>query len=84
MDSAIPSKAHPLAEQLVAVGGQLHLMLSHLEACDAPDPVEALTGLLDAILTPLARRRPDDVALAADVLAGVAAAIEDELLVLAQ
>jgi hypothetical protein len=79
MDTAIPSKARPLVEQLVPVGAQLHLVLTHLEACGAPDAPGALAGLLDAILTPLARRRPDDVALAADVLAAVSAAIEEEL-----
>jgi hypothetical protein len=84
MDTAIPSKARPLVEQLVPVGARLHVVLAHLEACGAPDAPGALAGLLDAILTPLARRRPDDLALAARVLEEVAAAIEEELFTAAQ
>ena len=38
-----------------------------------------LAGLLDGVLTPLGRERPDDLAAAADVLAAVSKAIESEL-----
>jgi hypothetical protein len=87
MDHAIPSKAWPFVEQLVPLAGQLHLLLAHMEqfeadghpAPDAPPIPEVLAGLLDGVLTPLGRERPADLAAAADVLAAVAKAIEDEL-----
>ena len=82
MNPAIPSKAHPLAEQLAAVGAQLHVVLAHLEACGAPDPPAALAELLDAILVPLARRRPADAVLAADLLADVGGVLGNELVTL--
>jgi hypothetical protein len=87
MDHAIPSKAWPFVEQLVPLAGQLHLLLTHMEqfeadgrsAPDAPPVPDVLAGLLDSVLTPLGRRRADDLAVAADVLAAVARVVEEEL-----
>jgi hypothetical protein len=83
MDQPIPSKAHPFVEQLVPLAGQLHRVLSHMEQFEAeghaPPVPDVLASLLDSILTPLARRRPDDLAAAADVLRAVSKVIEEEL-----
>lgn len=87
MDQAIPSKAWPFVEQLVPLAGQLHLLLAHMEqfqadghsAPDGPPVPDVLASLLDSVLTPLGRRRPDDLAAAADVLRAVAKVVEDEL-----
>ena len=83
----IPPKAGPLVEQLVAVGGQLQSILVHMEAAaaangsdlDARAVPDVLTELLGAILAPLARRRPEDCAIAGSVIEEVAATIESEL-----
>jgi hypothetical protein len=87
MDQAIPSKAWPFVEQLVPLAGQLHLLLNHMEqfeadghsAPGAPPVPDVLASLLDSVLTPLGRQRPDDLAQAADVLAAVAKVVEEEL-----
>ena len=87
MDQAIPSKAWPFVEQLVPLAGQLHQLLAHMEqfeadghsAPDAPPVPDVLASLLDSILTPLGRRRPDDLANAADVLQAVAKVVDEEL-----
>jgi hypothetical protein len=84
---AIPPKAAPFVDQLVGVGGQLQSILVHMEAAAAANGdrltsqsvVEVLTELLGSILAPMARRRPDDAAIAASVLEEVAATIEAEL-----
>jgi hypothetical protein len=63
------------------------MVLAHMEqhlangdsAPDAPPIPDVLASLLSDILTPLARRRRDDVATAADILALVGATIEREL-----
>ena len=86
-DPAMPAKARPFVEQLVPLAGQLHLLLAHMEqfqadghsAPDAPPIPDVLASLLDGILAPLARERPDDLAVAAGVLAEVAKAVESEL-----
>ena len=83
----MPSKARPFVEQLVPLAGQLHLLLGHMEqfqadghsAPDAPPVPDVLATLLDGVLTPLARRRAEDLAAAADVLAAVSKAVEEEL-----
>ena len=83
----MPAKARPFVEQLVPLAGQLHAILTHMErfrdsegaADDAPPIPEVLASLLDGALTPLARRRPDELAAAALVLAEVARTIEEEL-----
>jgi hypothetical protein len=83
MDHPIPSKASPFVEQLVPLAGQLHRLLTHMEQFEAeghaPPVPDVLASLLDSVLTPLARRRPDDLATAADVLKAVAKIIEEEL-----
>ena len=87
MDHAIPSKAWPFVEQLVPLAGQLHQLLTHMEhfqaeghsAPDAPPVPDVLASLLDSVLTPLARRRADDLAAAADVLKAVGKVVEEEL-----
>jgi hypothetical protein len=84
---AVPSPAEPLARQLTEVGGQLHMVLAHMEqhlangdsAPGAPPIPDVLASLLCDILTPLSRRRRRDVATAAAVLAQVGAVIESEL-----
>jgi hypothetical protein len=45
----------------------------------APPVPDVLASLLDGVLTPLGRKRPDDLAAAAEVLAEVARTIESEL-----
>jgi hypothetical protein len=88
MDDALPAKAAPLAEQLVAVGAQLHLVLAHMEAWEAdngprPDGAtvpQILTELLETVLAPFARHRAGDAVATARVLAEVGAIIEGELL----
>ena len=85
--SAIPPKAAPLVEQLVAVGGQLQSLLVHMEAAAAANGAaleagavpDVLRELLGAVLAPLARRRPEDCAIAGTVLEEVGATIEAEL-----
>jgi len=87
MDRTIPSKAGPFVEQLVPLAGRLHLLLSHMEqfeavghcAADAPPVPDVLARLLDSVLAPLAERRADDLATAADVLPAVGKVIEAEL-----
>lgn len=87
MDHAIPSKAWPFVEQLVPLAGQLHALLTHMEqfqadghsAPGAPPVPDVLASLLDNVLTPLGRRRPGDLADAADVLQAVAKVVEEEL-----
>ena len=90
-DHAIPPKAAPLVDQLVGVGGQLQSILVHMEAAAEANGdrltndsvVEVLTELLGSILAPMARRRPDDAAIAASVLEEVGATIEAELVLVA-
>ena len=85
--AAIPAKAAPLAEQLVAIGAQLHVILAHMEAWEAdhgprPDGASVpaiLAELLESVLAPFARRSPDDAAAATRILTEVAAIIEGEL-----
>jgi len=83
----VPSPAEPLVRELVPVAGQLHAVLAHMEqfaahappdACAPPIP-DVLAGLLEGILTPLARGRGDEVAAAGALLREVGAAIEREL-----
>lgn len=88
---AIPPKAEPLVEQLVAVGGQLQSILAHMEAFAAASgdsltsrsASDVLTELLGTALAPLARHRGEEAAVAASVLADVAATIESELYLVA-
>ena len=85
---AVPSPAAPLVRELVPVGGQLHLLIAHMEqwsaeghsAADAPPIPDVLAALLDGVLAPLARRHPDDVLAATRVLREVGVAIEREIL----
>ena len=85
---AVPSPVAPLVRALVPVAGQLHEVLAHMELCsaqgrshpDAPPIPDVLAALLDGILAPLARRRPEDAEAATRVLRGVSEAIERELL----
>ncbi len=87
LDRAVPSPAEPFVRALVPLAGQLHMVLSHMEqfaeerdpAADVPPVPDILAGLLDSILTPLARRRPDDLARATEVLDAVAKTVESEL-----
>ena len=84
---AVPSPAAPLVRELVPVAGQLHMVLAHMEQCsaegrsaaDAPPIPDVLAALLDDVLGPLARRRPEDVAAATRVLRAVGEAIERDL-----
>jgi hypothetical protein len=88
IDRAIPSPAEPFVRELVPLAGQLHLVLSHMEQFvadgDATAPMppipDALAGLLDGILTPLARSRPEELEVAADVLHAVSDAVAAEIL----
>jgi hypothetical protein len=90
-ERAVPSPAEPLARELVQTGGQLHLVLAHMEqyvangdaAPDTPPIPEVLASLLSDILTPLARTRPADVAAAAAILEEVGKIIESELFLVA-
>lgn len=85
-----PSPAEPFVRALVPLAGQLHLLLTHMERFEeeglshpdaAPVP-DVLAALLTGILAPLARRRPDDLDVAATLLDEVGRAVEDELFVL--
>ena len=83
----VPSPAAPLVGALVPVAWQLHAVLAHMEqfdaesrsAADAPAIPDVLATLLEGVLTPLARRRGDDLETAARVLRDVGEAIEREL-----
>ncbi|MDP9418330.1 MAG: hypothetical protein M3P48_11010 [Actinomycetota bacterium] len=85
----VPSPAAPLVAALVPVAWQLHAVLAHMEqfdadsrsAGDAPPIPDVLATLLESVLTPLARRRPDDLLTAARILRDASEAIERELFV---
>lgn len=86
---AIPAKAAPLAEQLVALGTCLHVILAHMEGWEAEHGsrddgatvAQILGDLLATVLAPYARRNPADIAVAARILADVTAVVEGELFV---
>ena len=83
----VRSPAEPLVRELVPVAWQLHAVLAHMKqfdaesrsTADAPPIPEVLATLLESVLTPLARRRGEDLAIAARVLRDVGEAIEREL-----
>jgi hypothetical protein len=85
--TAIPAKAAPLAEQLVALGTCLHVILAHMETWEAEHGArddgatvaQILGDLLATVLAPYARRHPADTAAAARILADVTAVVEAEL-----
>ena len=76
--------------ELVPLAGQLHVVLTHMEqfqaeglsARDAPPIPDVLAALLVRTLASLARRQPEELGVAGAVLAEVARAVEDELLLL--
>jgi hypothetical protein len=74
----------------VPLAGQLHLLLTHMEQFeaeglghpDAPPIPHVLAGVLVQALARLARERPGDLAVAADLLDAVSRAVEEEIFVL--
>lgn len=83
-----PPPVWPLVQELVAVGGLLHDVITHMEAFDAsgaghpeapPVPV-VLATLLTEVLAPYGAARRAAIDAAAEVLADVLGILEDELL----
>jgi hypothetical protein len=70
--------------QLLQTGGQFTLLINHMcvsASADAAPIPEVLTGLLKGVLEPLLMNRgPDEIQLAADVLAEAIDVIGEELI----